>query len=259
MGIPPAAMGILPRRAAAPAAGAERPRRGDTPGGGRGEPGGPYQVPDAEDDGAGADMAAEAAAVGVEARPGRAQHLRGSSGLRAVPRLSPRRSAEAGPGTAAGPGPGPPLPAGGTESGGTQPSRRRAGVQSPPVPRGGSRTSADRGAAFDPFRARTGTTANQPTAGRTPERWSNHAKAPEDFKIQSWGDSVSWQPGLSVPGVSGMVGQRHSPGGPTQSFSGCTWNQCDGSEHGTVLPWLSLYVARLAILDWQTHRNKTPL
>lgn len=40
-----------------------------------------HQVPDAEDDGAGADMAAEAAAVGVETCPGRAQHLGGSSGL----------------------------------------------------------------------------------------------------------------------------------------------------------------------------------
>lgn len=177
-------MGILPLAEQQPLQPVPSDRGGGTPpGGGRGEPGGPYQVPDAEDDGAGADMAAEAAAVGVEARPGRAQHLRGSSGLRAVPRLSPRRSAEAGPGTAAGPEP--PLPAGGTESGGTQPSRRRAGVQSPPVPRGGSRTSADHGAAFDPLRARTGTTANQPTAGRTPERWSNHAKAREDFKIQS--------------------------------------------------------------------------
>lgn len=55
------------------------------PGGGGGTPARArraHQVPDAEQDGAGADMAAQAAAVGVEARPGR-DHLHGSRRERA--------------------------------------------------------------------------------------------------------------------------------------------------------------------------------
>lgn len=68
------------------------------PRGGRGHGGATYQVPDAEDDGAGADMAAEAAAVGIETRPGRVQHLRGSRGSAL---LTSRRAAPRG---GAGPG-----------------------------------------------------------------------------------------------------------------------------------------------------------
>lgn len=59
-----------------------------------------HQVPDAEQDGAGADMAAEAAAVGVEPRPGR-DHLhrsgRGRSGASARPSLQERRPRRSGP------------------------------------------------------------------------------------------------------------------------------------------------------------------
>lgn len=75
-----------------------------------------YQVPDAEDDGAGADMAAEAAAVGVEACPGRAQHLRGSSGLLRAPRSSaPLRGGGGGAG---------PAPPGGRDPPGRAPSTK---------------------------------------------------------------------------------------------------------------------------------------
>lgn len=88
-----------------------RPKNPSAPGG-RGHGGAAYQVPDAEDDGAGADMAAEAAAVGIETRPGRVQHLRGSQGsaLRASRRAAPRGRCWAGPE--------PPLPAGGTRGSG---------------------------------------------------------------------------------------------------------------------------------------------
>lgn len=58
-----------------------------------------HQVPDAEQDGAGADMAAQAAAVGVEPRPGR-DHLhrsgRGRRGASARPSLQERRSRRSG-------------------------------------------------------------------------------------------------------------------------------------------------------------------
>lgn len=65
-----------------------------------------YQVPDAEQDGAGADMATQAAAVGVEPRPGRDHLHRSGRGRRGAsarpslqeprPRHSGRRAATAG-------------------------------------------------------------------------------------------------------------------------------------------------------------------
>lgn len=71
-----------------------------------------HQVPDAQQDGAGADMAAQAAAVGVEPRPGR-DHLhrsgRGRRGASARPSLQERRPRRSGPAGGLLPAP-PPLP-----------------------------------------------------------------------------------------------------------------------------------------------------
>lgn len=98
-------------------------------------------------------MAAEAAAVRVKTRPGIAEHLRGSSGLRAAPRLaprlSPRRSAEAGPGQ--GQGLAPPSRRAGPRAEGSSPEGGRG------VPRGcvgGGCLSAARGGGLKAVRAR---------------------------------------------------------------------------------------------------------
>lgn len=78
-----------------------------------------YQVPDAEQDGAGADMATQAATVGVEPRPGRDHLHRSGRGRRGAsarpslqeprPRHSGRRAATAG--SQAAPAPAPLVPA----------------------------------------------------------------------------------------------------------------------------------------------------
>lgn len=80
-----------------------------------------YQVPDAEQDGAGADMATQAATVGVEPRPGRDHLHRSGRGRRGAsarpslqeprPRHSGRRAATAGSQAAPAPAPAPLVPA----------------------------------------------------------------------------------------------------------------------------------------------------
>lgn len=149
-------------------------------------------------------MAAEAAAVRVKTRPGIAEHLRGSSGLRAAPRLSPRRSAEAGPGQ----GLAPPSRRAGPRAEGSSPEGGRG------VPRGcvgGGCRSAARGGGLKAVRAR-GSRWHQ---AATPEHRSNRGRARKGFQYRAEGVQWAWRPGLRVPGVSRTVERCHSPGGLT--------------------------------------------
>lgn len=151
-------------------------------------------------------MAAEAAAVRVKTRPGIAEHLRGSSGLRAAPRLaprlSPRRSAESGPGLA------PPSRRAGPRAEGSN-SKGGRGVSRGCV--GGGCLSAARGGGLKAVRAR-GSRWHQ---AATPEHRSNGARARKGFEYRAKGVQWAWRPGLRVPGVSRTVERCHSPGGLT--------------------------------------------
>lgn len=172
-------------------------------------------------------MAAEAAAVRVKTRPGIAEHLRGSSGLRAAPRLSPRRSAEAGPGLR------PPLPAGGTESGGIHPGGRRAGAKSPAVPWVAVASPQTAVVPSEPSVPSAGADTNQPPQ-------STGAIAPGHGRIlnterRAFSGLTAWPACPRHVTGCGKVSFSWWPYPPLPRRS-CAWNERGESQPVTVLP-----------------------